>query len=352
MIVIVDDGIEFKTMTLILAFETSCDDTAVALVRNGREVLASNRMDQNTLHAKYGGIIPEEAARQHLVAINPLLQQTLDEAKVHIDQIDGVAATLGPGLVGSLLVGVQVAKTLAFLWNKPFIAVNHLQAHICSNYLGSELHPPFLCLLVSGGHTQLMRVDEHHQAHLIGETLDDAVGEAYDKLARILGLGFPGGPVVDRLAAQGNPKAYDLPIAVTKNPYDFSFSGLKTAALRLFEKESLQWQTDLEREEGVKNICASFQDAAVRALGKKVLRAAEAFELKTIAVCGGVSANRGLRHYFEQRQAQFNVYFPPMAYCTDNAAMVGSAAYFAPLSNNDGLEVFSRVAPSVVDSTK
>lgn len=329
-------------MTLILAFETSCDDTAVALVRDGREVLVSNRVDQNMLHQKYGGIIPEEAARQHLIAINPLLQQTLDEANVTMSDVDAVAATLGPGLVGSLLVGAQVAKTLSFLHQKPFIAAEHLQAHICSNYLSSSLKPPFICLLVSGGHTQLMRVDENNTVDMLGETLDDAVGEAYDKVARILGLGFPGGPVVDRLAAEGDAKRYELPIAVTKQPYDFSFSGLKTAALRIYEREAPNWKTEADKELGVRDLCASFQDAAIRALGKKVIRAAQEFGMDTIAVCGGVSANRGLRQYFEQRKAQFNVYFPPMAYCTDNAAMVGSAAYFCPYSSDDSLEVFSR----------
>lgn len=329
-------------MSLVLAFETSCDDTAVALVRDGREVLASRRIDQNTLHAKYGGIIPEEAARQHLVAIHPCLQDVLDEANCTLDDVDHIAATLGPGLVGSLLVGVQVAKTLAFITEKPFVAVHHLQAHICSNFLDSDLAPPFLCLLVSGGHTQLMHVKSYTDTEVLGETLDDAVGEAYDKVARLMGLGFPGGPVVDALAALGDSSRFNLPIAVTKNKTDFSFSGLKTATLRVYEKESARCADETERETLIQDICASFQKAAVTALGKKMISTAQELGLSQLAVCGGVSANQGLRQYFDKRTAQFNTFFPKMSFCTDNAAMVGSAAYFCPLSNDDRLEVFSR----------
>jgi N6-L-threonylcarbamoyladenine synthase len=335
-------------MTLVLAFETSCDDTAVSLVRDGREVLSSKRIDQNTLHEKYGGIIPEEAARQHLIAINPCLQEVLDEANCTFDDVDQVAATLGPGLVGSLLVGVQVAKTLAFVMDKPFVAVNHLQAHICSNFLGNDLEPPFLCLLVSGGHTQIMHVKNYTDVEIIGETLDDAVGEAYDKVARVMGLGFPGGPVVDKLAALGDSNRFTLPISITKNPTDFSFSGLKTATLRLFEKEEPLCETEQARDLLIRDVCAAFQKAAVTALGKKMILAAQAMDITQLAVCGGVSANRGLRTYFEKRNAQFNTFFPSMAYCTDNAAMVGSAAYFCPLSNDDRLEVFSRQFNPVV----
>jgi N6-L-threonylcarbamoyladenine synthase len=221
----------------ILALETSCDDTAAAIVEDGRTVLASVMAGQVDLHAPYGGVIPENAAREHLTSINACIATCLAQANLGLHDIDAFAATLGPGLIGSLLVGANTAKTLSVMTGKPFLGVHHLHGHIASNYLDSQLEPPFLCLLVSGGHTQLVHVPSLTQWHIMGQTQDDAVGEAYDKVARLLGLGFPGGPIMDQRARLGNPKAYALPTASMKHPWDFSFSGLKTATSRLIEQE-------------------------------------------------------------------------------------------------------------------
>lgn len=327
----------------ILALETSCDDTSVAIVENGRRVLSSVIYSQTDLHAKYGGVVPEAAAREHIEAINITIQEALDQANCRIEEIDAFAATLGPGLIGSLLVGANTGKTLSLVTGKPFLGVNHLYAHVASNYLESDLEPPFLCLLVSGGHTQLIIVEDYQTMRVVGETQDDAVGEAYDKVARLMDLPYPGGPNMDRLAAQGNPNAFKLPKAQLDNPYHFSFSGLKTASLRTWEKAL---QTTTNKAQLQTDMAASFQQTVVDTLFKKTLRCAQDFNLKTITIAGGVSANSGIRNRFQQytqENPEYRVYVPKMAFCTDNAAMVGACAYFNPLTSDIRQEVFSRM---------
>lgn len=329
----------------ILAFETSCDDTAVAVVQAGRQVLASLRVDQNSLHAPLGGVLPELAAREHLHQINPLLQQALNQAGLALQDVDAIAATVGPGLLGSLLVGASTAKALAWYTGKPFIGVHHLQAHVASCYLQEALEkspiqslmqspdwaPPFVCLLVSGGHTQLLQVQDYNQITLLGQTLDDAVGEAYDKVARLMGLPWPGGPALDELAQAGDPQAFLFPIAKTQGAFDFSYSGLKTAFLRQHE-QLLTQQTPLPTSV-LANLAASFQQAAVKPLVQKTLHAAESLGYTKIAVAGGVSANSGLRLALQQAvnaRPGWQLCLPALQFCTDNAAMVGAAAYFSP----------------------
>jgi len=335
----------------ILAIESSCDDTAVAVVANGRQVLASKVMGQNETHQVFGGIIPEAAARLHSDAVHQCLSDVLAESNLTLEDIDCFAATLGPGLVGSLLVGATAAKTLSFITGKPFRGVNHLFAHVCSNYLESDLEPPFLCLLVSGGHTQLIHVHSYTEMTILGETLDDAVGEAYDKVGRLLGLGFPGGPAIDALAQEGDAIAYTLPIAKTKGAYDFSFSGLKTAALRLIEAEKTRLDGDSAAWlSAQKNIAASFQQTVVKTLFDKTLRCATDLGLQTITIAGGVSANRGLRTQFQQwadNNPDKRVYIPPMHFCTDNAAMIGASAFFNPITHRLDFEVFSRMPVTI-----
>lgn len=335
----------------ILALESSCDDTAVAIVKNGRQVLSSVICSQTALHAQFGGVVPEAAAREHIELINPAIQEALDQACLRFDEIDAFAATLGPGLIGSLLVGANTGKTLSMIAEKPFLGVNHLYAHVASNYLESDLTPPFLCLLISGGHTQLILVSEYQKMQILGETRDDAVGEAYDKVARLMNLPYPGGPVLDQLAPEGNPKAFNLPRANMDNPYDFSFSGLKTATLRAYEKAAhllMEGSSDDAPKllaQLKKDMAASFQSTVVETLFRKTIQCAKAHELKTIAIAGGVSANRGLRNRFEQfveTDPSYRVYLPKMGFCTDNAAMVAACAYFNPMTDDICQEVFSR----------
>lgn len=339
----------------ILALETSCDDTACAIVEDGRRVLANVMRSQVAVHTPFGGVLPEAAARRHLEVVNACVSEALRQAgELRLDDMDAFAATLGPGLIGSLLIGANVAKTLSLVADKPFRGVNHLFAHVASNYLESDLAPPFLCLLVSGGHTQLILVEGHDRMRIIGETLDDAVGEAYDKVARLLELPFPGGPHLDQLARTGNPKAFTLPFAVTENRFDFSFSGLKTATLRAFERAmvALDALPDTERADAVevlrRDLAASFQRTVVETLFRRTLACAEAFEVRTITVAGGVSANSAIRERFlrlAEERPEFTVVIPKMAYCTDNAAMVAASAYFNPIAEDWRHDVFSRSAP-------
>lgn len=337
----------------ILALESSCDDTAVAIVENGRRVLANVIRSQTSLHAQFGGVVPEAAAREHIESINATLQGALDEAGCTIHEIDAFAATLGPGLVGSLLVGANTGKTLSLITGKPFLGVHHLYAHVASNYLESDLEPPFLCLLVSGGHTQLIVVDDYATMRVVGESLDDAVGEAYDKVARLMKLPYPGGPVMDKLATQGNPQAFPLPKANTSGIYDFSFSGLKTAASRAYEKALALLDTDTSgtgaSAEAVARLqadmAASFQHTVVETLFEKTLRCARDLNIKTLTVAGGVSANQGLRGKFQafvDENPDYRLFVPKMSFCTDNAAMVAASAYFNPYTTDIRQEVFSR----------
>lgn len=332
----------------ILALESSCDDTSVAIVEDGRRVLSNVICSQTELHARYGGVVPEAAAREHIESINDTLQAALDQANCRLEDIDAFAATLGPGLVGSLLVGANTGKTLSLITGKPFLGVNHLYAHVASNYLESDLEPPFLCLLVSGGHTQLIVVEDYQTMRIVGETADDAVGEAYDKVARLMNLPYPGGPVLDKLAATGDAKAFRLPKATLDNPYSFSFSGLKTATMRAYEKacQLLPPEQPAAAQERLKaDMAASFQHTVVETLFAKTVRCAQDHGIRTLAVAGGVSANSGIRQRFQlyvDANPGMRLYVPKMAFCTDNAAMVAASAYFNPITDDIRQEVFSR----------
>ena len=316
-------------MACVLAIETSCDETSVAVVKD-RHCCSNVVASQIPVHRQYGGVVPEVASRSHVETINQAIAQSLAEAQLDWGAIDGIAATCAPGLVGSLLVGLTAAKTLAIIHQKPLVGVHHLEGHIYATYLSEpELKPPFLCLLVSGGHTSLIYVKDCGHYETLGETRDDAAGEAFDKVARLLKLSYPGGPVIDRLAREGNPKAFPLPEGKVSrpnggyHPYDSSFSGLKTAVLRLVQKLG-QDETELP----VPDIAASFQDTVARSLTKRAIACARDYGLNTIAVGGGVAANSGLRRHLQEAAESHNlrVLFPPLKYCTDNAAMIGCAA--------------------------
>lgn len=316
-------------MTTVLAIETSCDETAVAIVNN-RQVCSSIIASQIPVHQQYGGVVPEVASRQHLETLNQQIAQAMDESSMGWEQIDAIAATCAPGLVGALLVGLTSAKTLAMVHKKPFLGVHHLEGHIYATYLAQPtLDPPFLSLLVSGGHTSLIYVKDCGKYETLGETRDDAAGEAYDKVARLLKLGYPGGPIIDKLAQTGDTHAFALPEGKISLPgggyhrYDASFSGLKTAVLRLvqqFEKDG--------RELPIADIAASFQETIAKALTKRAITCARDYKLDTIAVGGGVAANTGLRKHLQAAAEEHNIraLFPPLKYCTDNAAMIGCAA--------------------------
>ncbi|MGB3513423.1 MAG: tRNA (adenosine(37)-N6)-threonylcarbamoyltransferase complex transferase subunit TsaD [Microcoleaceae cyanobacterium] len=316
-------------MATILAIETSCDETSVAIVKN-RQVLSNIVRSQVIIHSLYGGVVPEVASRQHLETINQAITQAVKEANLDWNEIDGVASTCAPGLVGALLVGITAAKTLAIVQNKPFIGVHHLEGHIYANYLTTpDLEPPFLCLLVSGGHTSLIYVKDYGLYETLGQTRDDAAGEAFDKVARLLKLGYPGGPIIDKLATKGDKSAFALPEGKVSlpeggyHPYDSSFSGLKTAVLRLVQK--------LEKEGinlVVENIAASFQETVAKGLTKRAIACALDYGLNTITIGGGVAANSALRQHLSKSAAIHNlrVLFPPLQFCTDNAAMIGCAA--------------------------
>ncbi|PSB59290.1 tRNA (adenosine(37)-N6)-threonylcarbamoyltransferase complex transferase subunit TsaD [Chamaesiphon polymorphus] len=316
-------------MTTVLSIETSCDETAVAIVNN-RKVCSSVIASQIPIHTQYGGVVPEVASRQHVLTINDLIDRAIREAALDWTQIDGIAATVAPGLVGALMIGMSAAKTLAILHDKPFVGVHHLEGHIYASYLSApELQPPFLCLLVSGGHTSLIHVKDCGVYTELGATRDDAAGEAFDKVARLLNLGYPGGPIIDRLASQGNPNLYPLPEGNISlpgggfHPYDSSFSGVKTAVLRLTQKLQAAGQ-----ELPVADIAASFQSSIARSLTKRAIACARDYGLETIAIGGGVAANRGLRATLQAAAGDrgIRVLFPPMEYCMDNAAMIGCAA--------------------------
>ena len=322
--------------SIIMAIESSCDETACAIVKGGREVLANVVASQIKIHEAYGGVIPEIAAREHLEAINVVIDEAFKQANLKGDDITAFAGTVGPGLVGCLLVGLNAAKSLALDYDKPFIGVNHLNAHLAANFIDTELEPPFIALLVSGGHTQIIKASSYSDLEIIGETIDDAVGEAYDKVARLIGLPYPGGPKLDKLAQEGNPYAFKLPEARVGG-YDFSFSGLKTAVLRLVKSFD-------GKEMPVNDICASFQECVSSTLFKKVKRALEETGYKQVVLAGGVAANSEIRKkIFSLKDEGYSVYAPIMKYCTDNASMVASSAYFFNNTfDNIDVEVFSR----------
>jgi N6-L-threonylcarbamoyladenine synthase len=331
---------------IIMALESSCDETACAIVENGRKVLANVVASQIKTHKLYGGVIPEIAAREHLQAINAVIEEAFEQSNLKPENISAFAATVGPGLVGALLVGLNAAKTLALVYDKPFIGINHLNAHIAANYIDTDLEPPFIALLISGGHTQIIDVKSYSEQEIIGETIDDAVGEAYDKVARLIGLPYPGGPLLDKLANEGNPKAHILPVAKV-GKYDFSLSGLKTAVLRLTQKVKQEHGIDtFELESPItKDICASFQENVSKTLFKKVKAALEERGYNQVVLAGGVAANSEIRRkFFNLEKDGYKVNAPLLKYCTDNAAMVASCAYFNQNTFDDiNVEVFSRV---------
>ena len=315
----------------ILAIESSCDETAAAVVHNGREVLSNVISSQIELHKLYGGVVPEIASRKHIEKINQVIEEALKEAEMTLDDIDAVGVTYGPGLVGALLVGVAEAKAIAYARKLPLVGVHHIEGHISANYIENpDLEPPFLCLVVSGGHTHLVCVKEYGKYEILGRTRDDAAGEAYDKVARAIGLGYPGGPKIDRIAKEGNPDAIQFPKAhMGDSPYDFSFSGLKSSVLNYINGCRMKGESYDPAD-----IAASFQKAVVDVLVENSMHAAEEYGMNKFAIAGGVASNSALRQAMkeacEKRGIQF--YHPSPIFCTDNAAMIGVAAYYEYLA--------------------
>ena len=315
----------------ILAIESSCDETAAAVIRNGREVLSNVISSQIELHKLYGGVVPEIASRKHIEKVNQVIQAALDEAEMTLDDMDAIGVTYGPGLVGALLVGVAEAKAIAYAKKLPLVGVHHIEGHISANYIEHpDLEPPFICLVVSGGHTHLVRVKDYGIYEILGRTRDDAAGEAFDKVARAIGLGYPGGPKIDKLSKEGNPEAISFPKAhVAEAPLDFSFSGVKSAVLNYIngcEMKGISYNTA--------DIAASFQKAVVDVLVEHSMKAVEMYHTDKFAIAGGVAANSGLRKAMkaacEQKGIQFS--YPSPIFCTDNAAMIGVAAYYEYLA--------------------
>ncbi len=311
----------------ILAIESSCDETAAAVVKNGREVLSNVISSQIDLHTLYGGVVPEIASRKHIEKINQVIDAALKEAGRTLDDIDAIGVTYGPGLVGALLVGVAQAKAVAFAKNLPLVGVHHIEGHISANFIQHpDLEPPFMCLIVSGGHTHLVVVKDYGEYEILGRTRDDAAGEAFDKVARAVGLGYPGGPKVDKLAKEGNADAIEFPRAkVEGSPYDFSFSGLKSAVLNYINHEKMTGE-EINRAD----LVASFQKAVVDALVSRGVLACKEYGYKKLAIAGGVASNSCLRKTMEEACAKAGIefYYPAPILCTDNAAMIGSAAYY------------------------
>ena len=312
---------------LILAIESSCDETAASVVKNGRQVLSNVISSQIALHTLYGGVVPEIASRKHIEKINQVIESALAEADVSLEDITAIAVTYGPGLVGALLVGVAEAKALAYAAKKPLVGVHHIEGHVSANFIENpDLEPPFVCLIVSGGHTHLVIVKDYGEFEIIGHTRDDAAGEAFDKVARAVGLGYPGGPKVDKAAREGNPHAIEFPRAkVGDNPYDFSFSGLKSAVLNYVNHAKMTGEDIC-----VPDLAASFQNAVVESLVSRAIMAAKEYGYDKLAIAGGVASNsalrQGMKEACEKEEIQF--YHPSPVYCTDNAAMIGAAAYY------------------------
>lgn len=310
---------------IILGIESSCDETSVSLVEDGKKVLSNVIYTQIEIHKQFGGVVPEVASRHHIEKITFVIDQALKEAGLTYEDIDKIAVTAEPGLIGSLMVGINAAKTIGLVYHKPVIKVNHIHGHIYANYLESDFTFPLLALVVSGGHTELVLMKDHYEFELLGETLDDAVGEAYDKVARVVNVGYPGGPIIDKMAAMGDA-TYELPrIKLGKDSYDFSFSGLKSAVINLHHKAEQRGET-LDYN----NLAASFQSAVVDVLCMKTVRAAQEFNVKQVIIAGGVAANKGLRTRMQQEMDKINIKLtvPNFKYCTDNAAMIAVAGYF------------------------
>lgn len=313
--------------TLILAIESSCDETAASVVKNGRCVLSNIISSQIAIHTLYGGVVPEIASRKHIEKINQVVEAALKEADVTLDDINAIGVTYGPGLVGALLVGVAEAKAIAYAKKKPLVGVHHIEGHVSANYIEHpDLEPPFLCEIISGGHTHLVIVKDYGSFEILGRTRDDAAGEAFDKVARAIGLGYPGGPKIDKLAKEGNPHAIDFPRAHMEDaPYDFSFSGVKSAVLNHLNKCRMTGEPIVEAD-----IAASFQQAVVDVLVDNAIRAAKDYHMDRLAIAGGVASNGALRAAMEAacEKEGIRFYRPSPIFCTDNAAMIGVAAYY------------------------
>lgn len=316
-----------KDDVIILAIESSCDETAASVVKNGREVLSNVIYSQIALHTEYGGVVPEIASRKHIEKINQVIEQALEDAGMQLSDLTAIAVTYGPGLVGALLVGVSAAKAISFATGLPLIGVHHIEGHISANYIeNKDLEPPFLCLVVSGGHSHLVVVKDYGEYEIIGRTRDDAAGEAFDKVARAIGLGYPGGPKIDRVAKEGNPNAIHFPRAkVGDAEYDFSFSGLKSAVLNYLNSCQMKGE-----EICVPDVAASFQKAVVDVLVEHSMDAVKRYGYSRFAIAGGVASNSALRSAFEEacKERKIEFYHPSPVYCTDNAAMIGAAAYY------------------------
>lgn len=309
----------------ILAIESSCDETSVSIVKNGNKEISTIVVSQIDIHALYGGVVPEIASRCHVESITLVIEQCLKEANMSIEDIDAIAITYGPGLIGSLLVGVEAAKTLAYLYNKPLVPVHHIAGHIYANNLVKNMQFPLIALVVSGGHTELVLMKDDYSFEKIGGTLDDAIGEAYDKVARVLDIPYPGGPLLDKMAHEGQD-TYNLPLPLDDETYNFSFSGIKSAVINLVHNET-QRGNDINK----KNLACSFQNRVTDILVKKTLKAMETYKINNLIVAGGVSANKGLREKLksECEKRDYNLIIPEIKYCTDNAAMIGAAGYYA-----------------------
>lgn len=314
----------------IMAFESSCDETSISIVKDGVEEIATSLVTQMYTHANYGGVVPEIASRMHVESITLVIDDVLKKANMKIDDIDAFAVSYGPGLIGSLLIGLLAAKTCAFVYNKPLIKVNHMAGHIYANNLIKRLEFPLISLVISGGHTDLYYMDKDYSFNRIGGTLDDAVGEAYDKVARVLGIPYPGGPGVDNLARIGHD-SYDLPIPLDDNSFNFSFSGLKSAVINLKHNEEQRGKNIVKED-----LACSFQNRVVNILVKKTLRALKKYNCSRLIIAGGVSANKGIRDEFERvcKKNNIELIVPSMNLCTDNGAMIGAAAYYAYLNGD------------------
>ncbi|MCX7708252.1 MAG: tRNA (adenosine(37)-N6)-threonylcarbamoyltransferase complex transferase subunit TsaD [Clostridia bacterium] len=312
---------------IVLGIESSCDETSAAVVKNGRVVMSNVISSQVDLHQKFGGVVPEIASRKHVELIMPVINQSLEEAGVNMHEIDVVGVTYGPGLVGALLVGLSAAKGLAFALNKPLVGVHHIEGHIAANYLEHpDLEPPFICLVASGGHSHIVYVESYNRFEIMGQTRDDAAGEAFDKIARAIGLGYPGGPLVDKAACQGNCEAIPFPrVRFGEGSMDFSFSGLKTAVLNYLHNMEQKGE-----KVNIEDVAASFQQAVVDVLVENTLKAAKLKDVKKIALAGGVAANSLLRNQLKSRaeKLNFGVFYPRPILCTDNAAMIACAAFY------------------------
>lgn len=323
----------------ILGIESSCDETSASIVKNGTEEISTVISSQIDIHKDYGGVVPEIASRHHVKNITMVLEECLEKANMTMEEIDAIAITYGPGLIGSLLVGLEAAKTLSFVYNKPLIPVHHIAGHIYANSLVHELHFPLLAIVVSGGHTEIIEMTDHYKFHKLGGTLDDAIGECYDKVARVMNLEYPGGPKIDKLAAEGED-TYKLPIPLHDDSYNFSFSGLKSAVINLAHNEEQRGQKIREAD-----LATSFQKVAIESITSKAKKAIQDKGIKNVIVAGGVAANKGLRKAMEDLCNELNVELsiPPMKYCTDNGTMIAAAGYYAYLDGRRaGLDLNSK----------